>query len=221
MQKSLVEKNAGIRTRPGTYIGNHATGEVSYTPPDGEQLIRDLLKNLEGYLDSADSLDPLIKLGVIHYQFEAIHPFYDGNGRTGRIVNVLYLILHSLLELPILYMSSYVIKHKSEYYNLLRKVTTEQAWEEWILYMLDAVEQTSYGTIEKVNKIKTLLETTIEIVRKKAPKDLFERVGRAALSSTLYENRFFGGKRYCCAEGCRIIPERTRKDQGPEKSQNW
>lgn len=169
-QKSLIEKNVGIRTKPGTYIGNRVTGEVSYTPPDGEQLIRDLLKNLEEYLGSTDSIDPLIKLGVIHYQFEAIHPFYDGNGRTGRIVNVLYLILHGLLELPILYMSSYVIKHKPQYYNLLRKVTTEQAWEEWILYMLDAVEQTSYETIEKVNKIKTLLETTIEIVRKKAPK---------------------------------------------------
>lgn len=170
MQKSFIEKNAGIRKKPGTYIGNRATSEVIYTPPEGERLIRDLMKNLGEYLRVTDSIDPLIKLGVIHYQFEAIHPFYDGNGRTGRIVNVLYLNLHGLLELPILYLSSYVIKHKSQYYNLLRKVTTEQSWEEWILYMLDAVEQTSYETIEKVNKIKLLLEKTIENVRKKAPK---------------------------------------------------
>jgi Fic family protein len=170
MQKSLIEKNTGIRKRPGTYIGNRATGEVTYTPPDGERRIRDLLKNLEVYLGAADSIDPLIKLGVIHYQFEAIHPFYDGNGRTGRIVNVLYLIHQGLLELPILYMSSYIIKNKSRYYTLLRKVTAEQAWEEWILFMLDAIEQTSNETIEKVNKIKILLDKTINKVRKEAPK---------------------------------------------------
>lgn len=170
MQKSLIEKNAGIRTTPATYIGNRATGEVVYTPPEGERRIRELMKNLEDYLGTTDSIDPLLKLGVIHYQFEAIHPFYDGNGRTGRIVNVLYLNLHGLLELPILYLSSYVIKHKSRYYNLLRKVTMEQVWEEWILYMLDAVEQTSYETIGKVNKIRILLEKTIEKVRKEAPK---------------------------------------------------
>lgn len=170
MQESLVEKNAGIRTKPGTYIGNPATGEVIYTPPDGKERIEALLKNLEEYMGAADSTDPLVKLALIHYQFEAIHPFYDGNGRTGRIVNVLYLILQGLLELPILYLSSYIINHKARYYTLLRSVTTEGSWEEWILYMLDATEQTAYETIGNVNKIKTLLQATIEKVRARAPK---------------------------------------------------
>ena len=170
MQKKLIEKNTGIRTRSGTVIGNPVTGQIIYTPPEGDQLIRRLMKNLDDYLHARDSIDPLVKLGVIHYQFEAIHPFYDGNGRTGRIVNVLYLILHGLLDLPILYLSGYIIKHKSPYYTLLRKVTSEQAWEGWIVYMLDAIEQTSQDTIEKVNKIKSLLENTIDKVKKEAPK---------------------------------------------------
>jgi Fic family protein len=170
MQKILVERNAGIRTKPGTYIGNRAAGEVIYTPPDGRELIGALLNNLDEYMGREDSTDPLVKLAVIHYQFEAIHPFYDGNGRTGRIVNVLYLILQGLLELPILYMSSYIINHKSQYYVLLRKVTTEEAWEDWILYMLNAIAQTAYETIGKISKIRTLLEATIEKVRAKAPK---------------------------------------------------
>lgn len=170
MQKKLIVKDTGIRTRSGTVVGNRATGQIIYTPPEGEQLIRRLMKNLQDYLHATDTTDPLVKLAVIHYQFEAIHPFYDGNGRTGRIVNVLYLILHGLLDLPILYLSSYIIKHKGTYYTLLRKVTTEQAWEGWIVYMLDAIEQTSRDTIEKVNRIKSLLENTIDKVKKEAPK---------------------------------------------------
>lgn len=170
VQKTIVENRAGIRKVPGTRIINEATREVIYAPPEGEIRIRDLMKNLEHYIHSENETDPLIKMAVIHYQIEAIHPFHDGNGRTGRIVNVLYLILKDLLELPILYLSSYVIRNKGVYYSLLRKVTTDGLWEDWILFMLDAVEQTSRDTIDKVDKIKNLLEKTVERVRKEAPK---------------------------------------------------
>lgn len=170
IQKRLMEKDTGIRKLPGTVIGNRVTGRIIYTPPDGEKRIRSFMKNLEDYIRSSEEVDPLIKMGVVHYQFEAIHPFYDGNGRTGRITNVLYLLLNDLLDLPILYLSSYIIRNKPVYYSLLRQVTSHQAWEEWILFMLEVVEQTSRDTITKVNRIKALLDKTIEKVRKEAPK---------------------------------------------------
>ncbi|KKK56907.1 hypothetical protein LCGC14_3059820, partial [marine sediment metagenome] len=122
IQQIIIENNAGIRTQPGTQLKNAATGEVMYTPPEGEDVIRELLKNLENYINLDDNeLDPLIKMSVIHYQFESIHPFYDGNGRTGRIINILYLVMKGLLDLPILYLSSYIIKEKKDYYRLLKE----------------------------------------------------------------------------------------------------
>ena len=170
IQKELMSNNAGIRTLPGTVLENDTTGEIIYTPPLGDSVIHSLLKNLEDYLNSNLNGDPLIKLAVLHYQFESIHPFYDGNGRTGRIINVLYLALNKLIDLPVLYLSGYIIKNKDSYYRLLKNVTYKSKWEEWILYMLDAVEVTALETTQKVNKIKNLLDKTVLEVKEKLPK---------------------------------------------------
>lgn len=171
IQERLVGNNAGIRKQPGTSLKNARTGEVIYTPPFGKDVIEDKLKNLEVYLNlNKDEPDVLIRMAVIHYQFESIHPFYDGNGRTGRILNVLYLIHEGLLELPILYMSSYIIKYKKQYYKGLDDVRMQGDWGKWIMYVLDAVEYSAKDTIRMIKAIKDLLEKTIEKVKKKAPK---------------------------------------------------
>lgn len=153
--QEIKQNTAGIRTVPGTVLKNPATDEVVYTPPSGENVIRDKLKNLEDFLYSPQyaEIDPLIKLAVMHYQFEAIHPFADGNGRTGRIINILWLVQEKLLNRPILFLSKYFLNHKEEYYNGLRKVTSAGEWERWILYVLDAVEQTARNTGELIDKI--------------------------------------------------------------------
>ena len=140
-----------------------------YTPPEGEHVIRDLLGNLEKYLNDEQGIDPLIVMAILHYQFEAIHPFYDGNGQTGRIINVLYLTLREMLDLPILYLSSYIINHKTKCYKLLLRVTTHNEWEAWIIFILNAIEKTAHDTIKKVNIIHELLQNTIEEVKKKLP----------------------------------------------------
>lgn len=165
-------KNTAIELRklPGTIIGNQTTNEVVYTPPVGEQVIRDLLSNWEQFLHGTDTIDPLIKMTVSHYQFEAIHPFYDGNGRTGRILNVLYLIEQKLLTLPILYLSRYIVAHKQDYYRLLNQVTQKQNWEEWLVFMLRGVEQTSLWTCKKIAAIRALMEKTANAIREQLPK---------------------------------------------------
>lgn len=170
IQSILENNNGGIRKLPGTELKNALTGEVIYTPPSGEMLIRDLLSNLEEYYNIQDDIDPLIKLAVSHYQFEAIHPFYDGNGRTGRILNILYLLKEELLDSPILYLSSYIIKNKGMYYKLLNEVTTSENWNEWILYILKAIEETSKETLNIAIKIKNLVDKTAEEVKEKLPK---------------------------------------------------
>ena len=171
IQEFIELNRAGIRKLPGTVLKNEATGEVVYTPPSGEQEILSLLTNLEQYINNDDdNIDPLVKLAVIHYQFESIHPFYDGNGRTGRIINVLYLILKDLLDSPILYLSKYIIKNKSEYYRLLEKVTVQGEWEEWILFMLHGIEETANGTLKLVKEINELLENTAEDIKNQLPK---------------------------------------------------
>lgn len=171
IQEKLIGNNAGIRTQPGTALKNARTGEVIYTPPFGQDVINEKIKNLEEYINKeSDDLDGLVKMAIIHYQFESIHPFYDGNGRTGRIINVLYLVLQKLLDLPILYMSSYIIKNKNEYYNGLSDVRDSNNWERWILFMLESVEQTSLGTLKTIKGIKALLDNTIEEVKIKLPK---------------------------------------------------
>jgi|LFRM01.2.fsa_nt_gb Fic family protein len=170
IQQLIVKNRAGIRKLPVTVLRNEATGEVIYTPPSGEKEILTLMDNLEKYInEDYDNVDPLIKLAVIHYQFEAIHPFYDGNGRTGRIINVLYLILKDLLDSPILYLSKYIIRNKTAYYRLLQEVRTKGNWEEWILFILEGIEQTAEETLLLVKKIRDVLEKTSEDIRNKLP----------------------------------------------------
>ena len=139
----IIKKNQiDIRKQTGTQIKNAKTGDTVYTPPEGEDVIRGLLKNLEDFLnDNSDDIDPLIKMTIAHYQFEAIHAFNDGNGRTGRIINILYLLSQDLIQLPLLYLSSYIIHHKEGYYSGLRAVTEQGAWTDWIMYMLTAVSR--------------------------------------------------------------------------------
>jgi Fic family protein len=163
--QTIRANKAGIRNTPGTKVANAATGEVVFTPPEGEEVIQKKLKNLEEYIHAEDKVDPLTKLALIHYQFEAIHPFTDGNGRTGRILNILYLTSKELLDLPVLYLSKYIIERKSDYYRLLRGVTEHKEWEPWILYMLDAVEQTALHTRDKILAIRELMIKTIEFAK--------------------------------------------------------
>lgn len=181
IQSILEDNDAGIRKLPGTTLINDNSKEVIYIPPDNYQTIMELMKNLEDYINvDTDDVSPLVKLAIQHYQFESIHPFYDGNGRTGRIINVLYLILKGLLDDPILYLSGYIIQHKSDYYRLLNQVRSKNNWEEWILYILVAIEQTSKQTIEQIRQINELFEQTQKIVKEKAAriysKDLIEQL---------------------------------------------
>jgi Fic family protein len=166
IQQRLEGNRSGIRKLPGTALKNDRTGKTIYTPPDHPDAIQKLLKNLEQYLNTdLGKTDPLIKMAVAHYQFESIHPFYDGNGRTGRIINVLYLILEKLLSAPVLYLSRYIIHNKSDYYRLLQEVRTKDAWGEWVLYMLKAVEETSRGTLRLIDEIRGAMETTAAIMK--------------------------------------------------------
>jgi len=158
--QEIIEGNkAGFRKLPGTSLRNSSTGEVIYTPPQNLEEINFLMKNLESFMNdrSICDYDPIVKMAIIHFQFESIHPFYDGNGRTGRIINVLYLILEGLLTLPVLYLSSYIIKNKSDYYRLLQEVRTKNAWEDWILFMIKGIEQTSKETIILITQIRDLM----------------------------------------------------------------
>jgi Fic family protein len=170
IQQQLVNNTAGIRSTPGTVLKNDATGEVVYTPPQDKAEVLDLLINFVDHFNQQEELSPLINLAILHYQFESIHPFYDGNGRTGRILNILYLILNGLIDVPILYLSSYIIENKPEYYRLLNQTNRTGQWEEWILFMLKAVESTSKDTISRITNIKKLLDSTIIKVQEKAPK---------------------------------------------------
>ena len=171
----IKENQAGIRNTPGTQIKNMTTGEVLYTPPEGERIIREKLKNLEDYIHADDTIDPLIKLAVIHYQFEAIHPFSDGNGRTGRILNILFLVQKDLLDFPVLYLSKYIIENKNDYYILLRDVTKKNAWEPWILFMLEAVKQTATHTRKKIVAIRELLEKTLKVAKERLPSRVYSK----------------------------------------------
>ena len=172
----IKQTDAGIRNLPGTTLQNPATREIIYTPPDGEPLLRRKLANLERFANDASSeLDPLVRAAVAHYQFEAIHPFFDGNGRTGRILIILQLIMSGLLESPILFLSRFIIEHKADYYQNLRGVTERGAWEDWLLYVLEAVETTARGTSEKINAIRDLLADTLEQAKRVLPKTVFSK----------------------------------------------
>ncbi|GJG86337.1 adenosine monophosphate-protein transferase SoFic [Gemmatimonadetes bacterium T265] len=159
-----------VRRVPGTALANTATGSVIYTPPEGEARLRDLLANWEHFLHDESSLDPLVRLAVAHYQFEAIHPFTDGNGRTGRVLNSLFLVEQGLLTQPILYLSRYIIRHKADYYRLLLDVTRTGEWEPWLLYMLRGVEETALWTSAKIAAVRRLAAATAAYVRHALPK---------------------------------------------------
>ena len=159
-----------VRKIPGTTLSNAATGDIIYTPPVGESLLRDKLSNWEQFLHTENGMDPLIKMAVAHYQFEAIHPFIDGNGRTGRILNILYLIEQNLLTIPVLYLSHYITLNKSDYYKYLLNVTLHEDWEPWIIFMLKAIESTSKWTTLKINAIIKLMKETTNHVKNKLPK---------------------------------------------------
>ena len=162
-------KNIGVRKVPGTKIAN-SKGEVIYTPPEGESIIRDKLSNLEKFMHAQDDIDPLIKLALLHYQFEAIHPFVDGNGRTGRIINILFLVEKGLLDSPILFLSHFILRTKPTYYAGLRNITEHDAWVDWVMYMLEAIEITATETQERVNNILSAMEKARQVVQKNAPK---------------------------------------------------
>ena len=165
VQQILEQNTAGFRTTPGTQLKRSSDGEVIYTPPQDGQVIKQYMENLELFIndDCTVQLDPLIKMAIIHHQFESIHPFYDGNGRTGRIINILYLVITGLLDLPILYLSRYITRNKGDYYRLIQAVRDKKGnnskeWEEWILFVLKGVEVTAEDTISLVKNIGTMMD---------------------------------------------------------------
>ena len=167
---TIKGEDMAVRKVPGTALVNNATKEIVYTPPENETLLRDLLANWERYIHNETEVDPLIRLAIGHYQFEAIHPFTDGNGRTGRVLNSLFLIQEGLLTLPILYLSRYIIGNQAGYYRLLRNVTSDQAWEPWLLYVIQGIAETAIWTTAKIDALNTLAVHTADYVRKRLPK---------------------------------------------------
>lgn len=171
IQSQLGVPHTGLRKLEGTQLKDPNTNLVYYTPPSSEEVIKDLLKNFEVYFnDNSDGLDPLIKMAVLHYQFEAIHPFYDGNGRTGRILMPLYLVAAKKLTFPVLFLSLYILQNRSEYYRKLRAVTNEQDWKPWVLFILDAIDKQSRYTSEKLFTISDAIIHDKQIVRETLPK---------------------------------------------------
>ncbi len=171
--QEIVEPNkTGLRKIPGTVIGNANTGQVIYTPPQHPDNIQSLMANLVEYIndDSLSELDPLAKMAIIHHQFESIHPFYDGNGRTGRILNILYLVKNQLLDLPILYLSRYIVETKSDYYRLLQSVREQDDWADWVSYIVKGIEVTAKETIEFVYQMRDLIMVTKQRMRTELPK---------------------------------------------------
>ncbi len=159
-----------LRANSGTKLKNRSSGDTIYTPPTGQKFLQAKLDNWADFMHRNIEIDPLVRMAIQHYQFEAIHPFSDGNGRTGRILNILFLVEHGLLDSPILYLSRYVIRHKGDYYRLLLNVTKEGAWEPWIMFILDGVEETCTWTTEKIKAIRELMEHTAGFVQSSLPK---------------------------------------------------
>ncbi|MXY63849.1 MAG: Fic family protein [Gammaproteobacteria bacterium] len=172
IHRVLEQNEAGIRKLPGTALRNERTGETLYTPPQDHGEIVRLMNNLEQFIndDELSNVDPLVKMAVIHYQFESIHPFYDGNGRTGRIINIIYLVARGLLDIPVLYLSGYIIRNKADYYRLLQATRDTGDWEPWILYMLEGVELTSRQTIWIIQRIKEIMMAYKHRIRAELPK---------------------------------------------------
>lgn len=172
IQETLEQNKAGYRRLPGTELKNQQTGETVYRPPQRFDDINFLMKNLSAFINDDDlsDFDPLVKLAIIHHQFESIHPFYDGNGRTGRIINILYLVIKDLLDLPVLYLSRYVIQNKSEYYQFLQKVRDENDWESWLLFMLRGIEETAVETILLIERMRNMMADYKQRLRADFPK---------------------------------------------------
>jgi Fic family protein len=167
--QSIKKNTEGIRTTPGTTLKN-TKGEIIYTPPTGETIIREKLSNLETFINENNTIDPLIKMALMHYQFEAIHPFSDGNGRTGRILLLLYLKIEKLLDIPAIYLSEYIIKNKADYYKKLREVTESNNWESWILYMLEMVEYTANKGLQRLKDVTALMDKIGAEIKEALPK---------------------------------------------------
>ncbi|MGI8702050.1 MAG: Fic family protein [Nocardioidaceae bacterium] len=165
----LQGREMAVRTVPGTRIANPTTREILYAPPEGADLIREKLAAWERFVHADDDLDPLVRMAIAHYQFEAIHPFHDGNGRTGRVINILMLIEAGLLSEPILYLSRALIARKNDYYRLLRAVTAEGEWIDWILYMLDVVRESASSTTRKIGSIRACQDDIAERARVSTP----------------------------------------------------
>jgi cell filamentation protein, protein adenylyltransferase len=167
---TIKDVELDIRAEPGTKLKNRASGEYIYTPPVGQKLLQQKLENWQDFIHQSDDVDPLVRMAIQHYQFEAIHPFTDGNGRTGRILNILFLVDQGLLDSPILYLSRHIIMHKGDYYRLLLEVTRNQSWEPWIMFMLQGVEETCIWTTDKIKAIRELMQHTSQYVQAKLPK---------------------------------------------------
>ncbi|WP_338128200.1 Fic/DOC family N-terminal domain-containing protein [Corynebacterium phoceense] len=161
----LLDTEADVRSLPGTFIGNPLTQTRIYTPPEGKEVIEKHLAAWENYIYSEHEVDSLVKMALLHYQFEAIHPFYDGNGRTGRILNVLYLLQEQLLELPVLYLSGFIVEHKDEYYRRLNAVTAVGRWEDWLLFMINGVRAAAVDASDMITDLRALQETTAQEIR--------------------------------------------------------
>lgn len=212
IQGALVENRAGLRKLPGTVLRNQQTGEVVYEPPQHPEEVERLMSNFLDYFhltdpvepDTSNRLDPLVRMAVLHYQFESIHPFYDGNGRTGRILNLLHLVLHGLLDIPVLYLSRFIIQHKADYYRGLQEAREASGWESWVLYMLHAVEETGVSTLEKVRAIQALMRETKQQLRKELPKiysqDLLHNLFRHPYTKIEFVGRDLGVSRLTAAK---------------------
>ena len=172
IQSTLEKNDAGFRKQSGTVLKNPTTGEIKLIPPQNPKDIEELMTNLVDYINdsSLEDFDSLVKMAIIHYQFESIHPFYDGNGRTGRIINILYLVLENLLDVPILYLSRYIIKNKADYYRLLNDVSFNDGLNNWILFILKGIEEISKETIKTIKNIENLMNETKNIIVEQKPK---------------------------------------------------
>lgn len=172
LNRALTRNDAGYRRLPGTALRNDTTGELVYEPPQDPATIEKLMANLVTYTNSPElcPFDPLVKMAILHHQFESIHPFYDGNGRTGRILNILYLVAAGLLDIPVLYLSRFIVSNKSDYYRLLQATRDEGNWEPWLLFMLEGVAETAASTLRTIREISTLMRQTKHGLRSKLPR---------------------------------------------------
>ena len=203
LQQILEPNKQSIRKNPGTQLANPATGTVYYTPPVGERLIRDLLKNFEGYFNESPTPDEVFaRMAILHYQFEAIHPFVDGNGRTGRMLMPLYLMKHNRLPVPVLFISHYILEHRDEYYSKLRAVTSDNAWKDWILFIVNATSRQADYTCGVLERIRTAIHDVKTALKEKS-------MYSSELVDFLFSNAYFTQKRF--GQEISVSPMTARK----------